>query len=369
MKNIYEMLLDIDVDSNKIDNKDVTEKEQEDIIDFVKNKSKEKKNMNIRMRFIAIAASFVIMFISVMYIGIAYPTYANTIPVIKDIFKFLDRDNTGVFDLYKQNAHEVNIEKESNGIKMKINDIVYDGKTISYTYEIRTDKDLGEGPLIGKGPSFSVKGYKGGMSGSEETKKIEDGLYIGKNEYSLLCMDMKEIDCMLDINNIIKTSNKEIEEIKCKFKFRFKVDSVNSDKKLINKMVEKDGFKVTINNITNTPMSVIFKYMQQVPKEYRTHWDSVTTELLVKDDLGNEYKGEQNGGNGNIKTGIMNCYMTFGKINKDANKLIITPMITCSVHKGGVAFDEKGNEVELKSDIKRENKIIKLDDIIYELDK
>ena len=55
--------------------------------------------------------------------------------------------------------------KESNGIKVTINDAVFDGETVTITYSIESDKDLGEDPIILD--TLDIKGSTGnaGTSG------------------------------------------------------------------------------------------------------------------------------------------------------------------------------------------------------------
>ncbi|WP_089284561.1 DUF4179 domain-containing protein [Anaerovirgula multivorans] len=68
-----------------------------------------------------IAAALVDLVVgSTAYIGITNPAYAAGIPIIGDIFRFLDNGRTGVYDLYKENANEINISKESNGIQIRL---------------------------------------------------------------------------------------------------------------------------------------------------------------------------------------------------------------------------------------------------------
>ena len=38
----------------------------------------------------------------------------------------------------------MNLTQESNGIKITINDAVFDGETVAITYSIESDRDLGE---------------------------------------------------------------------------------------------------------------------------------------------------------------------------------------------------------------------------------
>ena len=99
---------------------------------------------------------------------------------------------------------------------------------------------------------------------------------------------------------------------------------------MANKGVTKDGVKVNVDKITFTPMSTIIHYSQHISEEAMEGYFGAYTELLeVKDDLGNIYSGEGNGGGGTKD--LMKFSSTYGKLHKDATKLIITPKVDFEV--------------------------------------
>lgn len=368
MKDIYELLQEVEVDEvemREIEKAvEVTELERASVKKRLKQLIKKNKGWGSKRIIAAALAGLVIG--STAFIGIINPTYAAEIPIIGDIFRFLDNGRTGVYDLYKENANEINIIKESNGIQMKINDAIFDGKTITYTYEIKTDKDLGDNPLTGIEPSFEIVNYKGGLTGSEQIEKVAEGSYIGQASYSI-SGELDRVKCKLKIEDILVCELNKEEKIKGKWFFTFQLEAVERSCKEINQGTEKGGFTVTIDKINETPMSFILQYTQQVPEAYRNDWDDVTTELVVKDDLGNVYEGEGNGGQGNIPTGIMNWSMTFRKLDEKATKLIVTPKVYISTVAGGVSFDENGNETKLEPIQTKEDREFFLDDIVIEI--
>jgi len=345
MQDIYRLLKEVEVDEAEM-----TEIEKATEVTMLE-KAKVKKRLlgSVRkkkgwVKTNMIAAAFAGLLIGgTAYLGISNPAYAAGIPVIGDIFRFLDNGRTGVYDLYQVNANELNVSKESNGIQITVKDAVFDGKTISYTYEVKTPEDLGESPLIGVGPSFHIQNYSGGLTGSDHVERIAPGTYVGQANYSIHG-EMDQVVCQLTINDILKIENNQQEEIDGNWSFAFKLQAVESDEKFVHKRTEKDGFVVTIDKIKLTPMSFVTDYTQQVPEEYWEHLQDVSAHLIVKDDLGNVYEGESNGGHGDTTTGIMHWSMTFRKLEEKASKLTITPIIYISESKGGVSFDEQGIE-------------------------
>ena len=119
-------------------------------------------------------------------------------------------------------------------------------------------------------------------------------------------------------------------------------------------------------------MSFIVNYSQIVPKELKNKWFDMNLDIEVKDDLGNIYKGQGNGGHGDDKDNMMYWSKTFGKLDENATKLIITPKMYLSNTGGGVSMDENGKETEIKPTIDAdhpEKGEILFDDIVIDLEK
>lgn len=370
MKDIYEILNYVDIDEEEIDEMEVCDIEKAKMKKYLKKAIKKDKNW--RKKGLIAVALFLVVVGSVGAIGIKNPAYAAEIPIVGDIFRFLDNERTGLYDKYKENANEINVTKESNGTTITIKDAIFDGKTISYTYEIKTDRDLGEDPMICGGGSFNIKGYKGGMSGGSEIKKVNKKTYIGKDDYTI-DNEKDEVSCKLNIREIKSTDqNTSNMEIKGQWDFDFNLKAIPGNKQIINKRTEKDGVKANIDNITKTSMSFIVNYSQVVPDELKKKWFNMSLEIEIKDDIGNIYKGQGNGGHGNDKDNTMYWSKTFGKLDENATKLIVTPKMHLSNTGGGVSIDVNGKETEIKHTIDAdhpERGEIKFDDIVIDLEK
>ncbi len=121
-------------------------------------------------------------------------------------------------------------------------------------------------------------------------------------------------------------------------------------------------------------MSFIVFFNQEESKVLRSIWDSADVELEIKDDLGNHYAGEGNGGSSTVAEPHKSSWSaTFQKLNENATKLIVTPRVHLRVHTpenhGGVEYvngKEKKIEVPKKE---AESKDIVLDDIVIDLKK
>lgn len=371
MKDIYELLNEIDIEEHEMDEMKVSEFEKKRV------KTQFKKSINKKRRLkksgiIAAAISLIIVGGTVT-LGIANPTYAATIPIVGDIFRSLDNGRTGVYDKYKENADEINVTEESNGVSITIKDVIFDGQTLSYTYEIKSDRDLGENlDIYSGGPVLSIKDYNGSLSGGSGIKKVGENTYIGQDNETL-DKEMDELNFKLNIRNIANlTDTSNIKTIEGNWNFDINVKAIASNKKIIDKSTEKEGIKATIDSITKTKMSFIINYSYVQPKELREKWLDSGLEIEIKDDLGNIYVGQGNGTSGNLDTGIFKCGKTYGILDENATKLIISPKMILTNNGGGVSIDENGNRTEIIPVIDEnhpEKGQIIFDDIVVDLKK
>lgn len=130
----------------------------------------------------------------------------------------------------------------------------------------------------------------------------------------------------------------------------------------VNETSEKEGIKVNIDKMEVTPMSFIVFFNQEESKALRSIWDSADVELEIKDDLGNRYAGEGNGGTGTVAEPHKSSWSaTFQKLNENATKLIVTPHVHLQVHTpenhGGVEYV---NGKEKKIEVPKKKRRVKI---------
>ncbi|NUC18870.1 DUF4179 domain-containing protein [Bacillus mycoides] len=368
MKDIYELLNDIDIDEKELEEIEASEIEKEKVKRNVKQSIRTKKKMKGWKK--GVAAASILVGLSVATLGIGFPTYAGGLPIVGDIFRFLDNGRTGLYENYKEFSTELNMTRESNGVKVTINDAVFDGRTITITYSIESDKDLGEKPNIFGYPQ--VMGFNGG-GGSSQVTKVGEKKYVGMTTMSgnsskrldvaNVWWDMEEIEMDYKGNSI-----------KGNWNFALSLKAMDSKEVKLNRVSENELIKVNIDKMEVTPMSFIVFYNQEESKALRSIWDSADVELEIKDDLGNKYAGEGNGGTGTVAEPHKSSWSaTFQKLNENATKLIVTPHVHLRVHTpenhGGVEYvngKEKKIEVPKKE---AKSKDIVLDDIVIDLKK
>ncbi|AJH83390.1 MULTISPECIES: DUF4179 domain-containing protein [Bacillus cereus group] len=368
MKDIYELLNDIDIDEKELEEIEASEIEKEKVKRNLKQSIRTKKKMKSWKK--GVAAASILVGLSVATLGIGFPTYAGGLPIVGDIFRFLDNGRTGLYENYKEFSTELNMTRDSNGVKVTINDAVFDGRTITITYSIESDKDLGEKPNIFGYPQ--VMGFNGG-GGSSQVTKVGEKKYVGMTTMS------GNSSKRLDVANVW-WNMEEIEldykgnSIKGNWNFALSLKAMESKEVKVNGVSENELIKVNIDKMEVTPMSFIVFFNQEESKVLRSIWDSADVELEIKDDLGNKYAGEGNGGTSTVAEPHKSSWSaTFQKLNKNATKLIVTPHVNLRVHTsenfGGVEFI---NGIEKKIEVpnkEAKKKDIVLDDIVIDLKK
>lgn len=108
-------------------------------------------NLNTRKKKktkLKIAVSVAAIFVAFLTLGITMPAYAQNIPIIGSIFKLLDN---GVYEEYDEYSSDINVTKESNGVKVTISSIVYDGIDLNVAYTVERDEPIKSNPhILGK---------------------------------------------------------------------------------------------------------------------------------------------------------------------------------------------------------------------------
>lgn len=328
-------------------------------------------------------ASVAICLVAIMF-GLTFPAFAVSIPVIRDIFRFFDNERvvlhnevkinkeerTGFRHEYKKYSNEINLTQENNGIKFTVHDAIYNGKTVSVTYSIESNQDLGDNPSTLD--FLKIKGA-GGISGSNGIKKVDEHKYVGLITASNLETTIEDsVNIQWTVDSITNSNTKK--EIKGNWNFDFPLKATKSKGKLIHSSVEQDGVKVSIEKLSISPMSFIISYKQEVSEYMKNRWDEIYVDLRIKDDLGNSYAGEGNGSIRDESSYTLNGSKTFEKINPNATKLIMTPHVMLSNHNAD-NYGEDGEtgsggskfNILKKIDSQKEDLVLK--DIVIELEK
>lgn len=355
MKNEYDFLNEIEVtekELQEIEEMEVNELEVKSLKKKLKAELGRKKSIWKKKGVIA-AGICCGLIAGTVTLGITNPTLAANIPVVGDIFRFLDGGRTGTYDLYQQNAAGIHTTQEDNGISITIEDAVFDGRSVYYTYIIDSEQNLGKGGPLIEG-EFNIKNYFGGMGGSSQIEQAGKNRYVGQDEYTI-DEQRDSVEVELHFKTIEYFIGDEQKEIKGNWKFAFQLDAIPQKQQKVNRTVEKEAISITVDNITKTPMSLILNFQYQIPSE---QYNSISIDMKIKDENGTEYLSNGSTVHGEVNTGIYYGVFTFGKIEESAKKIIITPSIMIPSGGGGVSIDENGKETHFETVIPEDIKAL-----------
>lgn len=108
--------------------------------------------------------------------SVTFPAYARNIPILKSVFEFLSEKNL-IEKGYVEYSSDLNLSDVSNGVKVTINGVVYDGIDLSIAYTVESEKEINIEPHI-MHRTFKING--GLFNSSSSTGS---GKFINKNTY------------------------------------------------------------------------------------------------------------------------------------------------------------------------------------------
>ncbi|MDO0823906.1 DUF4179 domain-containing protein [Desulfosporosinus nitroreducens] len=355
MKDIYELFNDMDLDLSEFQEVEGDELERARVKKMVREKIARSNSGGLKKRkrstALAVAAAIVILTAGIGGLGMAFPAYAKEVPVIGDIFRFLNGGRSGVYDLYTKSALDIDMVKADNGIEVTLNQGVYDGKTLSLTYTIKTAEDFGENPHLNSNLDVD---FAEGTAGSEGLKKVSPGVYVGQSNYTFFSEkeNRDTISFRWSVSGLTNIDEELGEEERkptaCRLNYSVSLKAL--DYKVLDVAENRDVAQqvaISLKRLSATPINTILYYAEEVPGDLA---DSVQMVWEIKDDLGNVYAYNENGGQGRISGEMlkMEYVLTFNHLDPQAKILFITPTLKL-VHTqgGGVTIAENGEETPL----------------------
>jgi hypothetical protein len=156
-----------------------------------------------------------IFVIGTLLLGIAMPTYASNIPFIGSMLEKLNYKN------YENYGSDLNITKESNGLKATINKVIYDGLEIAVFYTVKSEEPMESEPKF-IGAKMKINGNELSFPGGGESGEISDDkrTYVGVLKYTV------GLSKMIWKNTPEKVKNNEDIEIPNEFVMNLEIDNV-----------------------------------------------------------------------------------------------------------------------------------------------
>jgi len=146
--------------------------------------------------------------------------------------------------------------------------------------------------------------------------------------------------------------------------FQFELSTTENVEQKIDQLSEQNGVTVMVKKAIYTPMSFLLFYDELITEEVKEKWDFVLVDIVVKDDLGNLYTSEHNGGYSDVST-LLQHSNTFNKLDSEATNLIITPIVRFLEADG----TEENGSIYRNEDSTAAKEEFQLEDIIFEINK
>ncbi|MFC4712070.1 DUF4179 domain-containing protein [Planococcus dechangensis] len=248
---------------------------------------KNKKRRNWLIPAIAASLLFVGLFTATLSTSTVFANYMTQVPVIGNVFSIFAEEEEGLLQ-YERFSEKVKLSQSSNGVTISIDQAVYDGTNVTFTYTVFADRDLDESTRITGFPELLEAE---GVNASMDWKLTEDGL-VGINTIPHLDGEAAQVNVLWEPKSLY-TENGEIEG---DWKFEFAVDQLKKDPIMLNEINTEGGVSIHFTEVTFTDIAVNIAYQQLVDPALLEVWENVEVELIAGDNLGNVYRVPHNGG-------------------------------------------------------------------------
>ncbi|ETT83057.1 DUF4179 domain-containing protein [Viridibacillus sp. FSL R5-0477] len=331
-------------------NLNVEDIEPMDVTDIEKARMKQriinKKIPKIKRPVWGIAAvALMILVGSATTVSFAIPSVASQFPFIKGIVNYFTSDNDKFYEQYSDYATDIEQLEISNGITMMIENAVYDGNTITITYALETEHDLGVNPRVGQ--FIDVEGSVA-IGGGDSLQQISPTKYVGLARVTpTFKKDLEKVQVQWSPKSF--TNDTTDETVNGDWKFNFELEKVQDEIQLVNQSITDAGMTLIINEIRKTDVSTIIKMKQITESRLLKKWHLASPALAIRDDVGNVYHVVDNGGS-SMDNGVTTEWsQSIGVIDKRATKLYIEPTMILSLGeaKGSEKYKMKTIEVSI----------------------
>lgn len=276
----------------------------------------------------------------------AFPSFASQIPFVQNVISYFN-DKDSIYSNYNDFATEIGQVQTSNGVSVMIENAVFDGTSLTISYALETELDLGDMPSVKN--YLDIKGADA-MGGGSTIKKINETTYVGLDKMVPHFKDGKRDEIIVSWKPEAFISYETGEKVKGDWQFDFSISKLEGEIQLVNQAVTNDGITILINSIEKSDMSAVINYEHFVDQKLADQWMHTTISLEVKDDLGKVYAVQGNGGVSYDDGLSYKWSETMNTIDPNAQKLIIYPTVYFSAGSGEMKDTQELDEivVELK---------------------
>ncbi|WP_033540972.1 DUF4179 domain-containing protein [Planococcus sp. CAU13] len=265
---------------------------------------------------------------------VAFPTIASQIPVLQNIVSYFDEDEL-IFNHFSDVAQPLNMTQTSNGSTLTLEEAVYDGTSVTISFALKTETDLGSTPLPNE--MINASGSNG-YGAAIDMRKVNDTTYAG---FISLAPDFR--------NSPPKSLSLSWEpgafsdgmaantEITGDWSFEFKLHALQGVSFNIDETISFEGGQYFMDDISINKLSTVLRFESEGIDEnhFIANWQ-------LSDNLGKIYPMVF--GSGGASTEHRPYYqITFEAIDPEATTVIIQPMIRYIENQ-----DDEGRPVEIE---------------------
>lgn len=279
----------------------------------------------------AIAAALLIGTAATSAVG--FPSIASQIPVLQNIVSYFE-DEELMFSHFSEVAQPLDMTQTSNGSTVTLEEAVYDGTSVSISFALKTDTDLGESPYsTGMIEAKGANGYGAGVS----MTKVDDTRYAGvitmspdfnNSPPNSLSLTWEPAEFMDPVNYDTKITGD--------WSFNFRLHAIAGQSFDINETISFEGGSYMLEDVSLTKLSTVLRFDAVGVDE-----DRYMTEWQLTDNLGNTYPMVFGTG-GSTMFGRSYQQMTFEAIDLEAENITIQPKVTYIEN-----FEDTGTPVEI----------------------
>lgn len=321
----------IDFDINQIELIPLSTEEKTDLKEHVLSKSKVKKS--IKLRHLATAVLLGISVITVSFMSL--PALANQIPFIQSVLTYFEDDSLPNINTYTELATDMKQVQSSNGIDVSVKNAVYDGTNIILTYTIQTEAELGDNPRVDGMLDIQKTNSIGSIS---NIRKINNTTYAGIEKVTPHFKGKSPEEIQVFWQPTLFENMETNKKFEGNWQFEFTLNQLSTNTLKLNQSIQENGITLDMKSLKQTELTAVLQYEFKVDQSILKEWPFVIIEMVdVKDNLGNTYKIDSNGGISKENGTSNKRKITIYSLNPNATSLTLTPQVYFSKGSGKLA--------------------------------
>lgn len=329
MKKKYRDWFDFDMD--QIELIPLSAEQKKDIKDHVLSKNKVKKS--IRLRYLATAVLLGISVITVSFMSL--PALANQIPFIQSVLTYFEDNSLPNINTYTELATDMKQVQSSNGIDVSVENAVYDGTNIILTYTIKTEAELGDNPRVDGMLDIQKTNSIGSNS---NIRKINDTTYAGLEKVTPHFKNKSPEEIQVFWQPTLFENMQTNKKFEGNWQFEFTLNQLSTNTLKINQSIQENGITLDMKSLKQTELTAVLQYEFKVDHSILKECPFVIIEMVdVKDNLGNTYEIDNNGGISKENGTSNKRKITIYSLNPNAKALTLTPKVYFSKGSGKLA--------------------------------